>query len=97
MAAKKARREPAEDAGETLDEGERNVAETIESARRTLMDAVPKSAKALAEEAETGSVPHIKLLLQLVGLDEGKLVSDEVKPRERTLEEIFMERWNSEP
>ena len=71
--------------------------ELIDRARKSLMLAIPDSADALAQEARKGSVQHIKLLLQLVGLDEGGLALKEVRPREKTLEEIVMEQWAKEP
>ena len=69
----------------------------IERARRKLMRAVTKTAEALANGATEGSLQHIKLLLQLVGLEEGTLAPKEFRPKEKTLEEIMMERWNAEP
>jgi hypothetical protein len=61
------------------------------------MKALPKSATQLAEKASEGSVPHLKLLLELVGLDDGGMVLREAAPKEKTLEEILMERWAMEP
>jgi hypothetical protein len=72
-------------------------AELIGLARKSLMEAVPDAAAALADGASGGSVPHIKLLLQLVGLDEDGFTPKEVKPKEKTLEEIVMEHWYREP
>ncbi len=71
--------------------------ELIDRARRTLMQAVPAVTRALAENAEKGSLPHIKLLLELLGLDGGELSSEEVHPPEKTLEQILMENWAKEP
>lgn len=72
-------------------------AELIDMARKSLIEAVPESATALAEGASSGSVPHIKLLLQLVGLDQAGLAPVVVRPKEKTLEEFVMEQWYREP
>jgi hypothetical protein len=74
----------------------RSHAELIGAARQSLIEAVPGSAAALAGCATDGSVTHIKLLFQLVGLDGGQLASAIERPRERTREEIDMEAWNRE-
>jgi len=71
--------------------------ELIEMARRSLIQAVPATATALADGAHKGSLPHIKLLMQLVGLDNGQLASKETRPKEKTMEEILMELWEQEP
>ena len=81
----------------TEPEGGRSDAELIDMARKSLMGAVGDTATALAEGASGGSVPHIKLLLQLVGLDEGAFAPVVVRPKEKTLEEIVMEHWYREP
>lgn len=72
-------------------------AELIDDARRSLMKAIPEAATALVDGATGGSVPHIKLLLQLVGLDEAGFAPVVVRPQEKTLEEIVMEQWYREP
>jgi hypothetical protein len=110
MATRRARQGPAEvfsicpddeaqqtESSTLPDTGGQTDEELIHSARRTLMKAVPASAEALAKGVGSGSVPHIKLLLQLVGLDEGGLCPEIVRPREKTLEEIVMEQWRKEP
>ena len=89
---------PEGEASETTEpDCSRSDAELIEMARKSLMGAVTDSATALAEGASSGSVPHIKLLLQLVGLDEGSFAPVVVRPKEKTLEEIVMEHWYREP
>jgi hypothetical protein len=72
-------------------------AELIDAARKSLMGAVLESATALADGAKEGSVPHIKLLLQLVGLDEAGFAPVVVRPKEKTLGEYVMEQWYREP
>ena len=89
--AQEAEQSPRSGAGGQTDK------ELIQSARRSLMQAIPETACALATGASGGSVPHIKLLLQLVGLDEGSMGPETAKRREKTLEEIVMEQWRKEP
>jgi hypothetical protein len=72
-------------------------AKVIAKARRTLQEAVPEVATKLVEQAKTGNIPHMKLLLQLLGLEDGGLTPTRVGPREKTLEEVLMEQWNNEP
>ena len=97
-AAKPAPHDPEGEAEEAVAsaDGKGNT-ELIDDARRSLMKAIPGTATALAEGATSGSVPHIKLLLQLVGLDEAGFAPVVAKPQEKTLEEIVMEQWYQEP
>jgi len=97
-AAKPAPRVPDGEAAETTEpDSSANDAELIDIARKSLMGAVRDTATALADGAKEGSVPHIKLLLQLVGLDEAGFAPVVVKPKEKTLEEFVMEHWYREP
>jgi len=106
MATRRTRREASESASQVSD-GEASEpnevttcvsdAELIDMARRSLMGAVRETATALADGAKEGSVPHIKLLLQLVGLDDGSFAPVVVRPKEKTLEEFVMEHWYREP
>lgn len=77
-------------------EGKTN-AELIERARKNLMEAVPETATALANQAKTGSFQHIKLLLQVTRLDEGGLATVVEKPREKTIVQDVTDGWNQEP
>jgi hypothetical protein len=72
-------------------------AERIEKARLTLENGLQNVVAKLTDEAIKGSVSHMKLLLQLLGLEDGALSRKEEGPRERTLEEILMEQWRNEP
>ena len=97
-AATTASRVPEGEASETRELNTRaSDAELIDIARRSLMGAVPDTATALADGAKEGSFQHIKLLLQLVGLEEGGLAPVVVRPKEKTLEEFVMENWYREP
>ena len=69
----------------------------IDCGRRTLEDAIPEVATKLAEQAKEGSVAHIKLLLQLLGLDNDGFVIAEARPQEKTLEQILLEQWHKQP
>ena len=69
----------------------------IGKARRELVDALTEVATKLATEAKAGSIPHMKLLLQLLGLEDGGLTPQKSSRREKSLEEIVMEQWRKEP
>jgi hypothetical protein len=69
----------------------------IDRARRTLEEAIPEVAAKLAEQAKEGSVAHMKLLLQLLGLDDDGFVIAEARPQEKTLEQILLEEWQKQP
>jgi hypothetical protein len=58
---------------------------------------VPEVADKLVKDAKTGSVQHVKLLLQVLGLEKGGMKPRTSGPREKTLEEIIMECWEKEP
>jgi hypothetical protein len=88
---------PGTPAETSAPDGNKSDAELIDVARKSLMEAVPETATALADGAKEGSVPHIKLLLQLVGLDEAGFAPIVVRPKEKTLEELVMEQWYREP
>ena len=69
----------------------------IDSARRSLEESIADVADKLVEQAKAGSVTHMKLLLQLLGLDDKGFVVVEAGKREKTLEEILLEEWHKEP
>ena len=97
-AAKPAPHDPEGEAEEGVEsDGGECSADPIDDARKSLMKAIPGTATALVKGATGGSVPHIKLLLQLVGLDEAGFAPVVVRPQEKTLEEIVMEQWYREP
>jgi hypothetical protein len=92
-----------DDDGEGVAGGTRKTAvrsrhsRAIGKARRELVDALTEVATKLAMEAKAGSIPHMKLLLQLLGLEDGGLTPKERSKREKSLEEIVMEQWRKEP
>jgi hypothetical protein len=69
----------------------------VEKAAITLEGSLQAVMVKLAEEATDGSVSHMKLLLQLLGLEDGALSRKPEGPKEKTLEEILMEQWRNEP
>ena len=95
MATRGVRRRPS--TAEVIDASGGCTHEVIETARKELMEAIPRVMDALIAEARRGSVQHIKLVLQLMGLEEGGLASKDMRPKEKTLEEILMEQWEKEP
>ena len=60
------------------------------------MDAVPDAVKALGAGAKDGSLAHIKLLLQLVSLDEGELAPVVVQPQKKSFADSIFEEWERE-
>jgi hypothetical protein len=76
--------------------GSAEAAWLLSESRRTLHASLPKLMQKLVEEAEKGSVTHLKLLLQLMGLEDGGLQVQELRPKEKTLEEILRERWQDD-
>ena len=81
----------------TVSTERKGSADLIDDARKSMIEGVPKAATALVERAVVGSVQHIKLLMQLVGLDEAGFAPAAVRPQEKTLEELVMEQWYREP
>ena len=69
----------------------------VEQAGKMLRQSIPAVVRALLEGAEKGGVTHIKLALELLGVDKGSFAGKKVHPEEKTMEEIFLEKWNREP
>jgi hypothetical protein len=57
---------------------------------------LPDVMKTLLEHAKRGSVGHLKLLVQITGVDQQPGLREPAKPREKNLEEILMEQWARE-
>lgn len=72
-------------------------AELMGRTQEQLLETLPLILDTLLEQARAGSLPHMKLLLELCGLDKGKLAPQEPAKREKTLEEILTEQWRNEP
>ncbi len=75
----------------------RRPRECIDQARRSLVEAMPDAAKALGAKAGDGSFSHMKLMVQLLGLEKGGLKPRQKVKREKTLEQILQEQWEKEP
>ena len=65
-------------------------------ARREVALALPGVVHALAAQALTGSVTHLKLFLELSGSLKSGLAAPEKTVRERTLEEVIVEQWEQD-
>ncbi len=65
-------------------------------ARARFAEALPEIAAKLIDEAAQGSVPHLKALLELTGLNKGDVVPRATKRRGRSLEAILMEQWRQD-
>ena len=64
--------------------------------RRRLARALPEIADALIDKAQTGSLPELKMLVQMSGLDDKDTSSPAEKRRGKSLEEMLMEDWRKE-
>jgi hypothetical protein len=58
--------------------------------------AMPAVVMSLVGMATKGSVPHIKLLIQISGLDKADVVPAKRMKREKNLEEILKEAWEND-
>ena len=65
----------------------------LERAGRQLHEALPDMAAALAEQARTASVPHLKLLMELGVLQREMFAPRSKKRKGRTLEAMLMDQW----
>lgn len=65
--------------------------------RKRLAKALPEIANALIEKAREGSLPELKMLVQMSGLDEKNASGSVEKRRGKSLEQMLMEDWRKEP
>ncbi len=65
-------------------------------ARARFAEALPEIAETLLTQAKGGSVPHMKLLIELSGLNKGDVVPRAMKPRGKSLQAILEEEWQKE-
>ncbi len=65
-------------------------------ARARFAEALPVIAARLIEEAKQGSVPHLRALLELTGLNKGDVVPGASKRRGKSLEAVLMEQWRKD-
>ena len=61
-------------------------------ARKRIAEEMPTLIDMLLDQARQGSLGHLKVLVQLAGLDKGE-VKPKVQRREKSLEAILMEQW----
>ena len=61
-------------------------------ARKRIAEEMPQLVDMLLEQSKQGSLGHLKMLVQLGGLDKGE-VTPKVQRREKSLEAILMEQW----
>ena len=60
--------------------------------RNRMAEGMPGLVVVLLKQAHGGSLGHLKVLVQLAGLDKGE-VSPPVKRRQKSLEQVLMEQW----
>ena len=65
----------------------------VAEARREVALTLPEVVRTLAQQSIEGSVTHLKLYLELSGVLKGGLAAKEKQVREKTLEEVLMEKW----
>ena len=65
-------------------------------ARARFAEALPEISDALLKQAKDGSVPHLKLLVQLSGLDKAEVVPRATRRRGKSLEAVLMEEWRKD-
>lgn len=63
--------------------------------RKRMAEVMPTLVAMLLKEAHAGSLGHLKMLVQLAGLDKGE-VSPKVQRREKSLEKILLEQWEKD-
>ena len=61
-------------------------------ARKRIAEEMPELVAMLLKEAKGGSLGHLKMLVQLGGLDKGE-VTPKVQRREKSLEALLTEQW----
>ena len=57
---------------------------------------MPDLVETLLEEAGKGSLAHLKVLVQLSGLDTGEVVPQKGRRRGKSLETVLKERWEQD-
>jgi hypothetical protein len=62
-------------------------------ARARFAEALPDIMPKLLDEVVKGSVPHLKVLLELTGLDKAEVTPPPARRKEKSLETILLEQW----
>ena len=65
-------------------------------AKARFAEALPEVMRTLLEQVKNGSVPHLKVVLELTGLDKDEAAPRRSKPKEKTLEQILLEQWRKD-
>lgn len=65
--------------------------------RARLAQALPEIATRLIEASREGSLPELKMLLQMCGLDDKDALPDSKRRRGRSLAEQLLDEWRREP
>ena len=60
--------------------------------RKRMAERMPEMVEMLMQQANRGSLGHLKILVALAGLDKGE-VTPPVKRREKSLETVLLEQW----
>ena len=65
-------------------------------ARARFAEALPEIMQTLLDQVKTGSVPHLKVVLELTGLDKAETAPRKDKREEKSLEAILLEQWRKD-
>lgn len=65
-------------------------------ARARLAEALPELTEALLRESHKGSLPHLKAMVQLAGLDKGEVVPRKTRGRGKSLAAVLLEGFAAE-
>ncbi len=70
-----------------------SMRQAVAQARREIALTLPAVVRTLAQQSVEGSVTHLKLYLELSGVLKGGLAAPPKIAREKTLEEVLIEKW----
>ena len=65
----------------------------LAAARSLLWKELPAITAALVEGTKSGSIQHLKLLMELGVLEKGMLEGEVTVAKEKSVEQVLMERW----
>ena len=71
--------------------------QAMAEARRQFAEALPEIAAMLLVGAKDGSISHLKLLVELGGLEKGSLGPTVKKRKSKSLEEVLIAEWRKQP
>jgi hypothetical protein len=64
--------------------------------RARVAEALPEIVERFLTEAKRGSIPHVRALTVLSGLDKGDVVPTAAKRRGKSLETLLLEQWGQD-